>query len=91
MRVLLVHPPRGYWPYVSEGDNFLVQQALPALAAVAREEGHEVKAIDCLPIRMGWRTLYEEVKDFKPIWGNLGDDFGVRPKQLIEAMLVKDS
>ena len=66
MRVLIVHPPRGYWPYVSEGDNFLVQQALPALAAVARAEGHEVKAIDCLPIRMGWRTLYEEIKDFKP-------------------------
>ena len=66
MRVLLVHPPRGYWPYVSEGDNYLVQQALPALAAVAREAGQEVRAIDCLPIRKGWKTLYEEIKAFKP-------------------------
>ena len=66
MRILLVHPPRGYWPYVSEGDNYLVQQALPALAAVAREQGHEVRAIDCLPLRMGWRTLHDEIKAFQP-------------------------
>ena len=66
MRVLLVHPPRGYWPYVSEGDNYLVQQALPALAAVARAAGHEVRAIDCLPLKMGWRSLFEEIKAYKP-------------------------
>lgn len=42
MRVMLIQPPRRYWPYTSEGDNFLLQQALPALAAVAIQEGHEV-------------------------------------------------
>ena len=66
MRVLLVQPPRCYWPYVSAEDNYLVQQALPALAAVARRDGHEVKVLDCLPLRMGWRTLYREIKDFGP-------------------------
>ena len=66
MRVLLVHPPRCYWPYTSEGDNFLLQQALPALAAVARAEGHEVKVIDCMPTHTGWRSLYDQVKDFVP-------------------------
>ena len=66
MRVLLVQPPRCYWPYTSEGDNFLLQQALPALAAVARAEGHEVKVIDCMPLHIGWRSLYHEVRDFKP-------------------------
>ena len=38
MRVVIVQPPRMYWPYTSEGDNFLLQQALPALAAVLRAE-----------------------------------------------------
>ena len=46
MRVLLVQPPRCYWPYTSEGDNFLLQQALPALAAVGRSEGYDVKRYD---------------------------------------------
>ena len=52
--------------YTSEGDNFLLQQALPALAAVARAEGHEVKVVDCMPLHIGWRSLYHEVRDFKP-------------------------
>ena len=39
-------------PYTSEGDNFLLQQALPALAAVARAEGHEVKVVDCMPFTL---------------------------------------
>jgi anaerobic magnesium-protoporphyrin IX monomethyl ester cyclase len=66
MRVLLVQPPRCYWPYVSAEDNYLVQQALPALAAVARRDGHEIKVLDCLPICMGWRTLHDEIKAFRP-------------------------
>ena len=66
MRVLLVQPPRCYWPYTSEGDNFLLQQALPALAAVAQQRGDEIKVIDCMPLHVGWRTLYDEVKAFKP-------------------------
>ena len=66
MRVLLVQPPRRYWPYTSEGDNFLLQQAMPALASVVRQAGHEVKILDCMPLHIGWRSLYDEVKDYKP-------------------------
>jgi anaerobic magnesium-protoporphyrin IX monomethyl ester cyclase len=66
MRVMLVQPPRCYWPYTSEGDNFLLQQALPALAAVAREQGHEIKVVDCMPLHIGWRSLFDEVRSFKP-------------------------
>ena len=60
------NPPDVNWPYTSEGDNFLLQQALPALAAVGRAEGHEVKVIDCMPLHIGWRSLYDEVKAFQP-------------------------
>jgi anaerobic magnesium-protoporphyrin IX monomethyl ester cyclase len=66
MRVLIVQPPRGYWPYVSEGDNFLVQQALPALGAIAREEGHDVRVVDCMPMKIGWKSLFELVREFQP-------------------------
>ena len=67
MRVVIVQPPRMYWPYTSEGDNFLLQQALPALAAVLRAEpGIEVHVIDCMPLHIGWRTLAEELKRLDP-------------------------
>ncbi len=66
MRVLLVQPPRRYWPFTSEGDNFLLQQALPALGAVARDEGHEVRVVDCMPLHIGWRSLFHLIREFKP-------------------------
>jgi len=56
-----------YWPYTSEGDNFLLQQALPALAAVLRAEpGIEVHVIDCMPLHIGWRSLEDELKRLDP-------------------------
>jgi radical SAM superfamily enzyme YgiQ (UPF0313 family) len=66
MRVALVQPPRRYWPYVSEGDNYMLPQALPALAAVLRAAGHEVTVVDCLPIHMGWRSLAAFLKQLDP-------------------------
>ena len=66
MRVMLVQPPRCYWPYTSEGDNFLLQQALPALAAVARKRGDEIKVVDCMPLHVGWKSLYDEIRSFRP-------------------------
>ena len=67
MRVLIVAPPRCYWPYTSEGDNFLLQQALPHLAAVLRQEdGVEVRVLDCMPMHIGWRSLAHEMRAFDP-------------------------
>ncbi len=66
MRVLLVQPPRRYWPYVSEGDNFMLPQALPALAAPLREAGVEVALLDCMPLKIGWRSLADFVREFDP-------------------------
>lgn len=66
MRILLVQPPRCYWPYTSEGDNFLLQQALPALAAALIEAGFEVHVLDCMPLHIGWRSLADEVKRIDP-------------------------
>ncbi|MES2639861.1 MAG: radical SAM protein [Myxococcota bacterium] len=66
MRVLIVQPPRKYWPFTSEGDNFLLQQALPALAAPLRDAGMDVHVIDCMPLHIGWRTLADEIKRIDP-------------------------
>lgn len=66
MRVLLVQPPRKYWPFTSEGDNFLLQQALPTLAAPMRDAGLDVRVIDCMPEHVGWRSLADEVKRLDP-------------------------
>ncbi len=66
MRVVLVHPPRRYWPYVSEGDNFMLPQALPALAASARLDGHEVRVVDSMPLHLGWRSLAALIERLDP-------------------------
>jgi len=66
MRIVIVQPPRKFWPYTSEGDNYLLQQAMPALAGSLREAGVEVHAIDCMPLNMGWRTLGDELKRLDP-------------------------
>jgi anaerobic magnesium-protoporphyrin IX monomethyl ester cyclase len=66
MRVLLVQPPRKYWPFTSEGDNFLLQQALPALAGALRAAGIEVHVLDCMPLHIGWRSLYDELQRINP-------------------------
>ncbi len=66
MRVVIVQPPRKYWPFTSEGDNFLLQQALPALAAPLREAGFDVHVIDCMPLHIGWRSLADELRRLDP-------------------------
>ncbi|MEW6202450.1 MAG: radical SAM protein [bacterium] len=66
MKVWLAYPPRHFWPYISADDNFLVPQALPCLAAAAREAGYEVRVIDCSPMKIGWKSLAKELSDAKP-------------------------
>lgn len=66
MKVLLVKPPRKLWPYLNEDDNFLLPQALPCLAAVLREAEINVKAIDCSPLKIGWKSLEIMLRREKP-------------------------
>ncbi|NOY28121.1 MAG: radical SAM protein [Oligoflexia bacterium] len=66
MRVVLVQPPRCYWPYTSEGDNFLLHQALPALGGALRAAGVDVHIIDCMPLHIGWRSLADELERLDP-------------------------
>jgi len=66
MRVMFVFSPRYYWPFVSEGDNYLVPQSLVYLAATMRAAGHDVSVYDCMPLKMGWRSLENAMKERDP-------------------------
>ncbi len=66
MKVILLNPPRYYWPYLSEGDNYILPQALPCLAAVLRENDIEAIPIDCLPSKIGWKSLEKIIEKEKP-------------------------
>lgn len=66
MKVLLVNPPHKEWPYLNEEDNYLLPQWLPCLGAVLRENDVEVELLDCMPIKMGWKSLEKRVREVKP-------------------------
>jgi len=66
MKVLLINPPKYYWPFINEYDNFLLPQSLVYLAAILRENGVDVKIIDTMPLKMGWKTLANRIKEEKP-------------------------
>jgi anaerobic magnesium-protoporphyrin IX monomethyl ester cyclase len=66
VRVLLVAPPRRIWPFMNEQDNFLMPQALACVAAVLREGGVEVRVIDCMPQKIGWKSLEAEIRSWRP-------------------------
>lgn len=66
MKVLLVVPPHTEWPFLNKEDNYLLPQWLPSLAAVLRENDIEVKAIDCMPLKMGWKSLEKEIEKEGP-------------------------
>lgn len=66
MRLLFVRPPKYIWPYMNEQDNYLLPQALVCLGAEARRQGHEVILLDCMPLKIGWKTLEQKIRELKP-------------------------
>jgi len=68
MKVFIVKPPRKIWPYISEDDNFLLPQALPVLGAVIKKAFPKIKIkiIDCLPYKIGWKSLIKIIEKEKP-------------------------
>ncbi len=72
--VLLVSTPRHFWPFVAADDNFVVPQALVYLAAHLRQNGVRVQILDCMPLKMGWRTLAQKVRELRPKVVALGEN-----------------
>lgn len=67
-KVLLVRPPAHLWPILNESDNFLMPLGLPMLAAYLRERRPDIqiRIIDCLPLKMGWKSLESAISSFRP-------------------------
>jgi len=67
-KIFLVRPPRYLWPFINESDNFLLPLGLPCIAAAIREKlSHiEVKIVDCPPLKIGWSSLKNILREEKP-------------------------
>ena len=72
--ILLIQPPKHYWPFVAADDNFVVPQALVYLAAHARANGLSVAIVDCNPIKMGFRSLSDYIRELKPKVVGIGEN-----------------
>ena len=91
MDVLLLSPPRRYWPFMSDDDNFVVPQALVYLAAHNRANGLDVAILDCNPVKMGWKTLADYVKKHKPKVIGIGENHALYSHEAFKAFrMIKE-
>ena len=89
--VLLIQPPKKYWPFVSADDNFVVPQSLVYLAAHARQNGLSVGILDCNPLKMGWRTLMDRVRELKPRIVGIGENHALYAHEAFKAFrMIKE-
>ncbi|MBU1044863.1 MAG: B12-binding domain-containing radical SAM protein [Candidatus Omnitrophica bacterium] len=88
MKVLLVRSPRYYWPFINEYDNFLLPQSLPCLAAALRASGISVKVIDCMPMKMGWKSLENQIKIEKPDVVGVGDSESMYSNEAVRVLKI---
>lgn len=75
IKILFIRPPYHLWPIINESDNFLLPLAYPCLGAYLKQRmrGVEVKVIDCLPLRIGWKSLRRIIAEEKPDIVGVGD------------------
>ncbi|MCL4557695.1 MAG: B12-binding domain-containing radical SAM protein [Deltaproteobacteria bacterium] len=73
MKIFLVNPPKFYWPFINEYDNFLLPQSLVYLGAALRQGGHDVRIIDAMPMKMGWKTLSDTIRSERPDIVGIGE------------------
>ena len=86
MHIAIVQPPRLYWAFINDYDNFMVPQAPPALAAVARAAGHQVTVLDCLPMKLGWKSLEARLRELRPDVVAAGENHAVYSHEVVKLM-----
>ena len=86
MKVLFIEPPRRVWPYMNHEDNFLTKQAHLALAAALRVGGfRDVAILDCLPLRMGWKSLARQLSQIRPDVVAIGENHALYSDEAMKA------
>lgn len=75
-KFILVRPPRFLWPFINESDNFLLPLGLPSIAAAVKQgvPEVEVKVIDCPPLKIGWKTLAQLLRQENPDFIGAGEE-----------------
>jgi|YNPNPStandDraft_1061719.scaffolds.fasta_scaffold08149_2 anaerobic magnesium-protoporphyrin IX monomethyl ester cyclase len=86
MKVLLVSSPRYYWPYMNEDDNFLLPQSLVCLAAAARQAGIEVKIVDCMASKIGWKSLERLIREERPDAIGVGENHALYVQEAVRVL-----
>lgn len=92
MKVMFVRAPRYLWPIINESDNFLMPLNYPCLASSIRKElpDVEVKIIDCLPHRIGWKSLAGILAEEKPDFLGVGDEAVYQHEGIKALKLMKE-
>lgn len=88
MKVFLIRSPRYHWPFINEYDNFLLPQSLSCLAAILKKDGIDVRVIDCSPIKMGWQSLRNLLKEEKPDVVGVGDSESLYAHEAIMVLRI---
>lgn len=75
IKVLFVRPPYHVWPILNESDQFLLPLAYPCISGYlkSRMQNVEIKVIDCLPLRIGWKSLRRLIEAERPDVLAVGD------------------
>ncbi|MFT4303580.1 MAG: B12-binding domain-containing radical SAM protein [Candidatus Woesearchaeota archaeon] len=75
MKILFVRPPRYMWPMNSESSSFWQPLGFASMAAVLRENGFkDVEILDCLPLKIGWKSLANKLRIKNPDIICVGDE-----------------
>lgn len=88
MKIFLIRGPRYYWPFINEYDNFLLPQSLVCLAAVLKKAGLDVRVIDCAPLKMGWNSLKNLLKEERPEIVGVGDSESLYSYEAIRVLKI---
>jgi len=86
MKVLFIEPPRRIWPYMNMEDNYLTKQAYLNLAANLRANGFpRVEIVDCMPLRMGWKSLGRHLLESRPDVVAIGENHALYADEAVRA------
>lgn len=91
LKTLLIVSPRPFWPYMSGDDNFLVPQNMVCLAAALLDKGLTVEILDCMPLKIGWKSLAKILQDKKPDVVGMGQNHALYENEVVKGFkLVKE-
>ena len=91
MKILLVYSPRPYWPFLHEQDNFMVPQNLVYLAGAARKEKFDVKISDCMPLKIGYKSLERLIREYNPDIVAVGENHALYAENALQVCRISKS